>query len=330
VKLKALITDMRHASAAEEERVFAAAGIPVDTTFSDSEDALIRNGKGAVGFLVSYAKVTRRVMEALPDLKIIVKYGIGVDTIDLAAASDLGKYVANIPDYCTEEVALHALALILDGVRMTGPLGRQVAAGQWKDSPEGTVVLRPSTAKLGLVGYGRIARKLEDLAASIFGGTVFFDPFVDDAALAGRKAQRARSVGELFTQCAVVSVHAPLADGTRGMIDSTAVGRGKGVVLVNTSRGGVVDRDAVVRGLADGALAYFGADVFWSEPPDYTDPVTAELLRDPRVLITPHVAWCSDASAREVRRRAAEEVVRVARGELPQNLVNKDVLKRKG
>jgi len=326
--MKVLITDMRHASAAEEERVFSAAGIDLDTTFSNDEEELIRNGKGAIGFLVSYARVTRKVMEALPELKVIVKYGIGVDTIDLEAATDLGKYVANIPDYCTEEVAVHALSLALNGLRMVTRFSGSVRAGSWEANPEGIIVYRPSQIRLGLVGYGRIAQKLQEIAAPIFKEILFYDPFVEKKDVTTPGVRKVETIAEIFRDASVVSVHAPLTSQTSGLVDSRALSHGSGVVLVNTGRGGVVSEAAVREGLAKGWLSFFGGDVFWQEPPDFTDPGTKDFLNDPRVCITPHVAWCSSVSAQEVRRKAAEEVVRVARGGRPLNIVNKEILKR--
>lgn len=322
--MKALITDRRHASIEEEQRVFDAAGIDLDTTYCENEDALIANGRGAVGFLVSYARVSRRVMEALPELKVVVKYGIGVDTIDVEAATALGKYVANVPDYCTEEVASHALALILSGLRAIPEFSELVRQRSWAASPEGVIRYRPSTVKLGLVGYGRISRKLAEYAAPLFKETLFFDPFIEGSG--EPEVRKVETIEALFEECRIVSVHAPLTPTTRGLVSAEAVSKGSGVILVNTSRGPVVAEEAVRAGLSKGWLSFFGADVYWQEPPDMDSEAVKEMLADPRVCITPHVGWCSDESAHEVRRKAAEEVVRVARGGLPLNLVNKGVL----
>ncbi len=320
---------MRHASAIEEDRIFAAAGIELDTTFSNNEDELIRNGAGAVGFLVSYARVTRKVMEALPDLKIIVKYGIGVDTIDLSAATDLGKYVANVPDYCTEEVAVHALTLALNGLRMVTKFSGLVRSGSWAAAdPEGSIVHRPSQIRLGLVGFGRIAQKLNEISAPIFKETLFYDPFVEMGQITDPRVRKVESLAEIFRDASVVSVHAPLTPQTTGLVDSNVLSHGAGVVLVNTGRAGVISELAVREGLDRGWLSSFGADVFWQEPPDYSDQETKSFLSDPRVCVTPHVGWCSSISAEEVRRKAAEEVVRVARGGRPLNIVNKEILQR--
>jgi D-3-phosphoglycerate dehydrogenase len=331
VSMKVLITDMRHAQAVEEEKVFRDTGLELDTTFSASEDELIEHGRGAFGFLVSYANVTRRVMEALPELKVVVKYGIGVDTIDLEAATEFGKYVVNLPDYCTEEVALQALGLALNGVRMIPYFSEKVKAAQWQSDPEPIIHYRLSQEALGLVGFGRIARKLARYMEGMVREILFFDPYLpEDGAAGSGRYERVRDIGLLFEKSRIVSVHAPLDEATRGMVGREAIGRGRDVILVNTSRGGLVDPEAAAWGLDNGNLSFFGSDVGWKEPLDFEDSLTRRLLADPRVLVTPHVGWCSAESARSSRRLAAEEVLRVYRGGLPLNVVNKDVLRNRG
>lgn len=328
--MKVLITDMRHAKATEEEKVFKGTGLELDTTFSANEEELIAHGKGAFGFLVSYANVTRRVMEALPELKVIVKYGIGVDTIDLNAATDLGKYVVNLPDYCTEEVALQAFGLILNGVRMIPFFAEKVKAGIWQGDPEPVIRYRLSQEAIGFVGFGRIARLLARYMEPMVGKIFFFDPYLPDSAVYSERYIRVASLENLFEKSRIVSVHAPLTEATKGIIGHKAIARGKDVILVNTSRGGLVDPEAVAMGLDKGMIGFFGTDVAWKEPLDFNDPLTKRLLSDPRVQITPHVGWCSAESSRSARRLAAEEVLRTYRGGTPLNVVNKEVLAKLG
>jgi D-3-phosphoglycerate dehydrogenase len=326
--VKVLVTDMRHASAVEEEKVFKGSGLELDTTFSANEDELIEHGKGAFGFLVSYANVTRRVMEALPELKIIVKYGIGVDTIDQKAATDLGKYVVNLPDYCTEEVALQALGLILNGVRMIPLFAEKVKAGVWQADPEPVIRYRLSQETLGFVGFGRIAQMLASYMKGMVARVLFFDPYLPDSAVGSPDYERVTDLGMLFERSRVLSVHAPLTESTKNLVNTQIIARAKDAILVNTSRGGLIDPEAVAVGLDNGNLMFFGTDVGWKEPLDFETALTKRLLQDPRVLITPHVGWCSAESARSARRLAAEEVLRTYRGEMPLNVVNRDVLKK--
>ncbi len=311
--MKVLVTDMRHATLAEERKVLEPLGVSLDSTFCAGEEELIANGRGAVGFLVSYAPVTRRVLESLPELRIVVKYGIGVDNIDVEAARELGKVVANVPEYSTEEVALHALTLALCGLRMIFPFARAVKEGMWHQDPSGEGLRRPSALTVGVVGLGRIGRRFARYAEPIASNICWYDPYLQGEA----PYRRLDTVEELVERSQVVSVHAPLNERTRSLLGRRALAGANGLVLVNTSRGGVVDRDALEGALEAGRVVFFGADVFWSEPPDYDDPRTVAFLRRRNVLITPHMAWCSLEADGEVRRKAAEEVARVIRGQQP-------------
>ena len=320
--MKVLVTDMRHGSVEEERNVLEPAGVTVDTTFSEGEAELIRNGAGAVGFLVSYARITRKVMEALPELKIIVKYGIGVDNIDVKAAGELGKLVANVPDYCIEEVALHSLALILAGLRRLCPQAAAGKNGAWTEDPTGLTLHRPSTLTVGTLGFGKIARRVATYIRPIAKSILFFDPYVPDPGPAHGHCEGLGSAADLFERCQVVTVHAPLNRETRNLVGSNLLDRAEGLVLINTSRAGIVDREPLESALEEGRVAFYGADVFWQEPADYTDPRTREFLQRSNVLVTPHMSWYSVESEREVRRKAAEEILRVLRGEAPRNPVS--------
>jgi D-3-phosphoglycerate dehydrogenase len=314
--LRVLVTDDTSTSFEEERAILAPYGIELAVGACRSEEELIREGQGMAGFLVSNAPVSRRVLEALPELRVIVKYGVGVDNIDLAAAAELGKAVARVPGYCREEVALHALCLALNGLRRAHTLGTQAACGRWNDYPEGLVLYRPSEVRLGVVGLGNIGRLFARHAERLFGEVRYYDPYVRPSARAGRY-RRERSLGALFEQCAVLSLHVPLTAETRGFVDDAVLGRARRAILVNTSRAGVVEREAVPRALETGALSFYGADLYWEEPPDFEDPWTRRFLSRQDVLITPHVAWYSPSSNRELKRRAAEEVLRVLKGRRP-------------
>ncbi len=174
---KVLITDMHHKSDIEEQSVYRDTDIQLNTAMCLTEDDLIKNGVGYQGFLVSYAPVTRKVMEALPDLEVMVKYGIGVDNIDVKAATDLGKIVANVPDAASEEVALQALTLLLNGLRSTNFLARSVRKNQWIKDPEPLIPYRVSEISLGLIGYGRIPHFLARFAKPLFSSIYVYDPY---------------------------------------------------------------------------------------------------------------------------------------------------------
>ena len=272
--MKVLITDMRHSSIEEERRVLEPAGVVIDTTFSESEGELIANGRGAVGFLVSYARITRKVMESLPELKIIVKYGIGVDNIDVEAAKDLGKMVANVPDYCVEEVALQSLTLTVAGLRLLYPFAEAVKNGNWVENLAREKLHRPSTLTAGTLGFGRIARRFASYLRPITARILFYDPFVSDPGSEYGYCEAADSLADLIDRCRILSIHAPLKAETLNLLDSELLGRARGVMLINTSRAGIVEREALEAALDDGR---------WLRPPGTSaiDRLRAVLAVDP-------------------------------------------------
>jgi D-3-phosphoglycerate dehydrogenase len=315
--MKVLVTDMHHGSIEEETKVLKPEGVTVDTTFCRSEDDLIRHGRGAFGFLVSYAQISRRVMEQLPDLKVIVKYGIGVDNIDVEAARQLGKIVANVPDYCVDEVAAHTLALVLAGLRMLFPLTEAAKTGRWIEDPSAEKLRRPTSLTAGILGLGRIGRRVAHCLQPLVAGILFYDPYVSASGVGDNHLESVASPAELIERCQILCLHAPLNHETRNIVDKKALARAKGLVLVNTSRADLVNRAALESALIEGRVSFYGSDVFWQEPPDYSDPGTTDFLRRRNVLLTPHMAWYSEDSEREMRRKAAEEILRVLRGGQP-------------
>lgn len=312
--MKVLITDMRHSSIEEEQRVLEPAGVAIETAFCRTEEELILRGRGAFAFLVAFAPVTRTVMESLPELKLIVRYGVGVDNVDLAAARRMGKKVARVPDYCVDEVAAHALALILAGLRMLFPLSRAVGNGDWIEDPSAEKLRRPTTLTAGIVGLGRVGRRLAEILRPLVAQLLFFDPYVSASEARDGDWESVGSLPELFSRCQIVSLHAPLNEHTHDLIDERVLAAAKDLILINTSRADLVNLRALESAMKEGRISFFAADVFWIEPPDYSNPRTVEFLRRRDVLITPHMAWYSEESEREVRRKAAEEVLRFVQG----------------
>lgn len=321
--LKVLITDMGHSSIAEEKTVLEPAGVTIDTTFSETEDDLIQNGQGAIGFLVSSAKITRKVMEALPDLKIIVRYGVGYDNLDVAAATDLGKYVANVPNTSIEEVASVALSLAMTGLRMTHFFGGAVKQQQWISDPTFEALERPSKLNAGIVGLGRIGRQFAHYMKNIVPNIFYYDPYLSDELVKSFSYARLHDLAELFASCQIISLHTPLNDETHGFINQKVLSHAKDLILINTSRGGVTDKHGVVQAMEAGNVKFFGADVYWEEPLNFQDPWNVAFLQRKNVFITPHMSWYSLTSEKEVRRKAAEEVLRVIQGQQPLHCLNK-------
>lgn len=319
--MKILITDMLHVSAEQERAVCRRYGCELDTTFCHTEDDLIRYGMDADALLVSYSRITRKVLESLPKLKIVVKYGIGVDNIDVQAASDCRVMVANVPDYCLEEVASHALMLIMNGLKQAQFFDRKFHEGVWVSKPNDKILYRPSEISLGLVSFGRIAKTLAKYAEPLFKEVYFFDPYVDQSY--DCNVTKIETLEELFSCCTVISVHTPLTAGTRHIIDTSLISKLRGAILVNTSRADVVDPNGVVSGLDQGNLLFYGADTFWPEPPDFKSSIAKYFLQRTDVLITPHCAWCSLTSEKEVRRKATEIAIEGALGRCPASVINK-------
>ncbi|WP_331232965.1 C-terminal binding protein [Natronorarus salvus] len=272
--------------------------------------------QGADGLLVQYAEIDERVFEALSDLKAVGRYGIGVDSVDLEAASDHGVQVLNVPDYCIEEVPTHALALLLTCVRETARYDATVKGGEW-DWTVGEPIGRITGATFGLVGFGKLPRRLLELVAGFEFDVLVYDPYVEAEEIESIGAEKVDLEG-LLGRSQYVSVHAPLTDETREMFDERAFeAMREDAILVNTARGGLVDVDALVGAIEEGEIAGAGLDVLPEEPPEPTPP-----FDDPRIVYTPHVAWYSEESIETLRRTVTEDVLAVLTGGEPRNPVN--------
>jgi D-3-phosphoglycerate dehydrogenase len=256
-------------------------------------------------------------IEALADCRVISRYGIGVDNIDVEAAADRGIPVTNVPDYCLEEVSVHALTMYLALARGLKRYDADVADGGW-DRDVATPIHRLSTQTVGVVGYGAIGRAVGERADALGADVVASDPFLTDEDVADDPATLLEFEAVL-EQSDFVTVHSPLVPETRGMFDADAFARmDEDAYFVNVARGPIVDGDALVDALDAGEIAGAGLDVFPEEPPAEDDP-----LRDhPKVITTPHVAWYSE-EANDQRRRTVTDIVRtVLDGGEARNVVN--------
>jgi len=272
---------------------------------------------GADAVLNCYVPIPSDLTLELERCRIIARYGIGLDTIDVEAATGAGIVVTNVPDYCIDEVSDHALALILALARGIVRLDRRVRMGAW--SPMDAAPLRRIRGRtLGLVGFGRIARTLATKAAGIGYRVVASDPFLPDDDIAAAGAEPV-TFDRLLAGADVVSLHAPLTPETRHLIGAPQLAAmSDDAVLVNTSRGGLVDLDAVRAALAGGTLGGAALDVLETEPPASDDP----LLSMPGVIVTPHAAFYSEESMTELRRKAVQQVIDALAGRVPTYAVN--------
>jgi D-3-phosphoglycerate dehydrogenase len=317
-----------------EEGVVRASG---DAAFAAvpaaTEEELIAAGRGADAVLAGNERFTRRVIESYAGegVRVISRPAVGFDQIDLDAATARGIVVTHVADYCTDEVSDHALALTLALHRRIPPLDRAVKAGRWARGP-GYAGARPASyhagerpgpaaplrgQTLGIVGFGRIGRRVAEKARGFGLRLLACDPFLSPDAVTPYGATLVE-LDALLREADFVSLHCPLDAGTRGLIGAAQLARMKPTAaLINTARGPLVDTAALVAALADGALAAAALDVTDPEPPPPEHP----LLALPNLLLTPHSAYYSDRARAEVRRRAVEHALGVLRGRWPEGHV---------
>lgn len=274
---------------------------------------------GADAVLNCYAKMPADVIRTLDRCRIIARYGIGVDTIDMDAANERGIVVTNVPDYCIDEVSDHALSLALALARGVALLDRRVRSGSWTPT-DARPLHRIRGRTFGLVGFGRIAKALAVKAAALGFLVVATDPYVPDDAIRNAGVEPL-SLDGLLGRADVVSLHVPLTDESHHLIGAEALAKMKsGAILVNTSRGPLVDTSALRDSLVSGRLGGAALDVLEQEPPAADDP----LLQRDDVVLTPHTGFYSEESLRELQRKAVEQVVEALAGRRPRYALNAD------
>jgi D-3-phosphoglycerate dehydrogenase len=273
--------------------------------------------QGAHVLLNQYAPITAEVLDALPDCRLVVRYGVGVDNVDVDAAAQRGVWVANVPDYGTEEVADHAVALALTMLRGVPRYAAAVAAGEW-DYRAAQPLRRLSTLRFGVVGCGAIG-SVTGRRAAAFGMDVVGADAADDRPAPGSGIRKV-DLDELLATSDVVSLHLGLTPETEHLVDAGTLARMRPTaVLVNTARGGLVDGQALLEALDAGRLAGAALDVLETEPPD---ALGRRLAAHDRVVVTPHAAWYSQESFVALKTEVAREAVRVLTGEPPRSPVN--------
>jgi len=299
-----LYADNNYADIDLERALLEPAGHEIVVGQCKTEDDVIANARGCRAILLQYAPITSRVVNALPDLGIVSRIGAGYDTVDTDACEKAGVWVANSPDYGVAEVATHALALALSSIRNVVAYHRDIGNGTWHFMSSGALS-RPSQMTLGIVGLGRIGKRMAHISRNAFKRVVAYDPYLIDGDFPAY-VERAKSLEELAAQSDVVSIHTPLTAETRGMIDAAFFGAMKrGAYFVNTARGAVVNIADLARALEAGVLRGAGLDVLPDEPVARDSP----LVGHPRVILTPHAAFYSVESEKELRRKAAQNII---------------------
>jgi D-3-phosphoglycerate dehydrogenase len=308
---KCVVTDYTFASLDRERHLAEAAGATFEAhqcrTASDVADAV----RGADVALVQFAPFTDAAAAAMTPGGTVVRYGVGYDNVDVAAARNHRIAVAYVPDYCVDEVADHTAALLLAMLRRLPVFDDSVRAGRWQAVKVAESLPAFGESTVGFLGFGRIGKAVKDRLAGFRFRFLAFDPFLSREAAAANGVESV-SLDELLARSDALSLHAPLTDATRHVLGKAAFAKMKRTaVVVNSSRGNLVDESALADALATGVIRAAALDVFEREPLPFESPLRSA----PNLILTPHVAWYSDGSLDRLQTLAGEEAARALRGE---------------
>ena len=323
------ITDCEHETVDPERAVLSPHGIAVTVLACRTEDDVIAQATDADALIIQYVPITGRVLDALPRIRLVSRYGIGVDMIDAVAATQRGVLITNVPDFCVEEVANQAMTFLLAFARKLALLNRAVRDGTavkdgiWNTVPVSKPIYRLSTQTLGIVGLGRIGRRVAKRAAACDMRVLAVDPAVSAEEMAPFGATKIATLEELLPQVDYLTLHVPLMETTYHLMDAAHLALLKpSAIFINTARGAVVDEAALIAALRAGRLAGAGIDVYEREPIGPDHPLCAM----DNVLLSSHAAWYSEESLIDVKIRAAEAAADLAQGRIPKYVVNPEVL----
>jgi D-3-phosphoglycerate dehydrogenase len=319
--MNALITDYGFSNLDQERDALSRAGIELQTAQCKTAAEVIAVATPADALIVQWAPITAEVIAALKNCKVIVRYGIGVDNVDLKAAGERGIPVCNVPDYCIPEVADHSIALALSLARQLPQTDAAVRNKVWKITPPfAFAAFRELT--FAVAGFGRIARAVLTRAAAFGFRLAAYDPFVDKQVFIDAGVRQVTK-DELFEVAGLLSLHLPLTPETRHFINRESLARmRRDAIIINTARGGLIDSDALAAALKENRIAGAGLDVYEKEPL----PLDHVLRSAPNTILTSHTAWFSASSVPELQQKAAEEAVRGILGQPLKNVVNRSFL----
>ncbi len=314
-----VVTDSVFPSLDHAKEVLAKADAILELVSEPTPQAIAAATRNADGILVTYARITADMIRQMTRCRVISRFGIGVDNIDISAATDAGIVVTRVPDYCLEEVADHTMALLLALVRKVALANTHVHAGKW--SLSGLVPMHRLRGQiLGLVGFGQIPQLVAPRAKAFGLQVITSDPYVSQEVLAAAGVARV-DLTDLITRSDFVSIHAPLTPETHHLFGADAFHKMKpSAFLINTARGPIIDDAALAEALDRQQLAGAALDVLPQEP-----PAGSALFGRTNVILTPHVSFYSVESLVDLQRRAAEEVLRAISGEATRNPVNPEV-----
>jgi len=327
MSMKVIITDRPLPHVEEERRIIERAGGYLEVHDVRSRDELVSALPGTHVVMANLAVMDREMIMNLDGVRGIVRYGVGYDAIDVEAATERGIYVANVPGFCNLDVAEHTMGLLLSLSRKIPEFDSFVREGRYVDT-SGYKIFRPiprlAGRRAGIIGFGNIGREVARRMLAFGLSVMVHDPYMDAGDLedlCGRV--ELVDLETLLRQCDVVTVHAPLNEETTGMIGREQLELMKeSSLLLNVARGGIVVEEELAVAVKSGIIAGAGVDTLSSEPPPPDNP----LLGLERVLVTPHIAWYSEESVMDLEMVAAGQAAQILRGEVPKNLVNRELL----
>ena len=319
-EFKVVITDFSEPDFTLEAEVIQQSGLDIELVRLNARtpEELFPVAADADALIVQWVKITPAAMDKLTRCKVISRYGIGVDMVDLEAATKHGIAVCNVPDYCIEEVSTHTIAFLLSLNRHLTLQNQHVHSGKWGGSPGGAPS-RLTGQVAGIIGLGRIgkevARKAQALGLRIIG----FDPYLKPGALDHLGIELV-PLNDLLSRSDYVTIHCPLTEETRHLIGQDQLNRMKpSAYLINMARGPIVDQAALCQALKDGTIQGAGLDVLEQEPPSLDDPI----LGMDQVILTPHAASWTTEAVIQLRRETTQNVVTLLKGDLPRSIVNR-------
>jgi D-3-phosphoglycerate dehydrogenase / 2-oxoglutarate reductase len=318
--LKVAVADSVFPNLDPAREVLSRIGADLQMASENTRDAIMAVAKDADGILVTYAKITGDMIRQLTRCRIVSRFGIGVDNVDIEAATAKGIVVTKVPDYCIDEVSDHAMALLLAAARKIPMANTHVHSGVWK-MPNYVPMHRLRGSVLGLVGFGRIPQLVAPKAKAFGLRVVAYDPFAPDEVFKNAGVEKV-DFPQLLKISDFVSLHSPLTPETKGLMNAEAFRQMKKTAyVINTARGPVIDEAALAAALDAKQIAGAALDVMTQEPPG-----SSPLFGRENVIVTPHTSFYSEESLVELQTKAAQEVVNVLSGKPPRNPVNPEAL----
>ena len=291
----------------------------IELVVSKNKSDLKKQIVDADGLLFCFESIDEDILRSSKNLKVAQRYGIGVDNINIEVATELGIVVSNIPDYCIDEVSDHAMSMILSLNRLLARDSDLVKKGLWNEIKKDKRVYRLSEATLGLLGFGRIGRRISKKAKNFGLKVIAYDPYINEKEIDDVEIH---SLNKVLKDSNIISLHLPLTEQTNHIIDTEQFDlMNKDTIIINVSRGGLINEEALIENLNNGKIRGAGLDVIESS----TDK-TNGLFSFDNVIITPHTAFFSQESSEELQLRSSMQLYDVLTGSKPKFLINPDVL----